>query len=306
LAFHSVSIIVIALPLYFRATRFWPKLIWEKQSFKDVFGFGVYTTGTNVANYLANNVDYLLIGKIMSAQALGAYTFAFVLTDTFRSRMMAVVNNVMYPIYGKIQGNPVALKRYYLKVVNYNSIIIYPIMIFLFALGRPFTLHVFGAKWNESIVPLQLLAVAVMIHMLVNSNTSLIRGMGRPGLEMKLQIVKAIVFVPMLVAGIYAYGVIGAAWAVLINKVIAVMIAQYTFNKLLNIKISTVEFFQAVKAPWLGGAVAYVVTFITYNLFHLHYIPCGILLFISYSFCIWLLLGAELKQLFIQFKFSKK
>lgn len=306
LAFHSVSLIVIAIPLYFRATRFWPKPIWDIQSFKDVFGFGVYTTGTSVANYLVNNIDYLLIGKIMSAQALGAYTFAFILTDTFRGKLMAVVNNVMYPMYGKIQGNSVALKRYYLKVVNYNSIVIYPIMVFLFALGRPFILHVFGAKWNESIVPLQVLAVAVMIHMLVNSNTALIRGMGRPGLEMKLQVIKAAIFVPMLVAGIYAYGIIGAAWAVLINKLIAVMIAQYTFNKLLNIKISAIEFFHAIKAPWLGGMLAYIVTLITYNLFHLHYILCGILLFISYSLCIWLLLGAELKELLIQFKFSKK
>jgi teichuronic acid exporter len=306
LAFNSVSLVVIALPLYFRATQFWPKLIWDKQSFKDVFGFGVYTTGTSVANYLVNNVDYLLVGKLMGAQALGAYTFAFMITDTFRSRLMAVINNVMYPVYGKIQGNPGALKRYYLKVVNYNSIIIYPIMVFLVALGRPFTLHVFGAKWNDAIVPLQLLAVAVMIHMLVNSNTALIRGMGRPGLEMKLQVFKAAIFIPMLIGGIYFYGIIGAAWAVLINKVIVVMIAQYTFNKLLNIRVTVIEFFLAIRGPWFGSLIAYAVTFISFNLFHLHYIICGILLFISYSLCIWLLVGAEIKQIFLQFKLSKK
>jgi len=306
LVFNSVASIVISMPLYFKATKWFPKLIWDKNAFKEIFGFGVYTTGTSVANYFVNNVDYLLIGKLLSAQALGAYTFAFILTDTFRSRLMLVVNNVMYPMYGRNQGDPIALKRFYLKVVNYNSILIYPIMVFLVALGDPFTTSVFGAKWHDSIAPLQVLSISVMIHMLVNSNTALIRGMGRPGLEMKLQLFKAAIFIPMLVAGIYAYGVIGAAWAVLINKFIAVIIAQFTFNKLLNIKISTGEFLAAIKVPWIAASLAYIITVVTYNFLHLHYIFAGLLLFGSYSLCVWIMMGPEIKVQITQIKMSRK
>src|SRR5690606_9740440 len=104
LAFNAVSSVIIAMPLYFRATGWKPKWVWTKAAFKDVFGFGIYTTGTSVINYGINNIDFLIIGKLLSAQALGAYSFAFVLTDTFRSRLMSVVNNVMYPFYGKKQS----------------------------------------------------------------------------------------------------------------------------------------------------------------------------------------------------------
>jgi teichuronic acid exporter len=306
LAFNSVASILIAIPFYFNATKWTPKLIWNRRAFDEVFGFGVYTTGTSVVNYLINNVDYLFIGKLLSAKALGSYTFAFVLTDTFRSRLMAVINNVMYPVYGKKQSDPDLLKRYYLKVISYNSIIVYPIMIFMLALGRPFILFFFGDKWSESVPALEILSVSVMVHMLVNSNTALIRGMGRPGLELKLQIFKSVIFIPMLVVGILNWGILGAAYAILINKVIAVLIGQYTFNRLLMIKLSTLEFIAAIRTPWIAAILSYGIAVFFYRVLNVHFLISGIIIFISYSLVVWILMGKELKAEFLQFKSSFK
>ncbi|QNL51624.1 lipopolysaccharide biosynthesis protein [Olivibacter sp. SDN3] len=306
LAFNSVASILVAIPLYFRATGWLPKFIWDRKAFKDIFGFGVYTTGTNVANYLINNIDYLLIGKLLSAGALGAYTFAFGLTDTFRSRLMAVINNVMYPMYGKKQNEPVALKNYYLKVVNYNSLIIYPIMLAFFTFSRPIIENFFGDKWEASIIPLKIMAVAVMFHMMVNSNTALIRGMGRPDLEMKLQLFKSSIFVPMLVAGIHFYGILGASCAVLINKIIAVIIAQYTFNNLLNIKVKTTEFINAVKNPWIASIVGFLIGYFIYEQLGFNFYISLIIQFVSYCFSIWLLMGHELKVQVKQLKLARQ
>lgn len=295
LAFNSTAIILFAIPFYFKATGWFPKLAWSKRAFKDVFGFGIYTTGTNVINYFINNVDYLLIGKVLSAPALGAYTFAFVLTDTFRSKLMSVINNVMYPLYGKKQGDPQALKKYYLKVVSYNSIIIYPIMVLLLVLAEPIILNIFGDKWHDSIAPLKILSVSVMVHMLVNSNTALIRGLGKPGLEMKLQLFKSFIFIPTLVFGIYTNGIIGAAWSILINKVIAVVIAQYTFNRLINIKISAKEFLNEIKTPWIASILSFSLGYFLYSNLHVHYIITGISIVLIYCITIYLSIGKELR-----------
>src|SRR5690606_593324 len=70
LVFNYVAMIIFSIPLYFFATKWKPKFIWSKDAFKDVFGFGIYTTGTNIVNYLANNIDFLFIGKLMTAQQL--------------------------------------------------------------------------------------------------------------------------------------------------------------------------------------------------------------------------------------------
>lgn len=305
LAFNAVASIVVAMPFYFNATKWKPKFMWEKSAFKDVFGFGLYTTGTNVVNYLIGNFDYLMIGKLLDSHSLGIYTFAFVLTDTFRSKLMTIINKVMYPVYGKMQSDVKSLKKYYLTTVNYNSIIVFPIMVFMIALGKPFIINVFGDKWGGSIEPLGILALAVMIHMMVNSNTSLIRGMGKPKLELILQIVKSLIFIPTLFYAIHYYGILGAAWAVVVNKVIAVLIAQYTFNKLLNIKISTIEFWNAVKNPWIASIAAYISVFYLNKLF-VNLIVSALLLLMTYATVLWLLMGKEIKRQLSDIIVSKK
>ncbi|AYL95258.1 lipopolysaccharide biosynthesis protein [Mucilaginibacter celer] len=296
LVFNVVGNVFFEMPMFFKATGWKPMFIFQKQAFKDVFGFGAYTTGSNILNYLYNNLDYLLIGKLLGATPLGVYTLAFVLTDTFRGRLMAVINNVMYPIYGKKQDDIVSLKRYYLKVVLFNCLFVFPVMIFFVAEGGPFVVSVFGTKWQGTVMPLQILSVSVMFHILVSGNTSLIRGLGKPGLEMKQQILKAAIFLPSLAVGIYFYGIAGAAWAILLNKVIVVIVAQYTFKYLIPVKITISEFFNEIKPPLAASALSLTVA-IVFNTLGVNYIITGITISLIYCAVIYLMIGNMLKSL---------
>lgn len=291
LVFNTVATLLIAMPLYFHATGWLPKLQWGRQAFKDVFGFGVYTTGTQFFNVLMLNMDYLLIGKLLSASALGVYTLAFVLTDTFRSQLTTMMNKVMYPVYGQKQDQHSVLRHFYYKIVKYNSICIYPVMVFLIVLGEPFVVEFFGTKWVEAILPLKILAFSVMIHLLVNSHATLIRGLGKAKVEMRMQLMKSVFYVPTIVLGIYWYGIVGAAWAYVINKVLEVVIAQYFLRKFLNVTMA--DLVTAVSPPLVASVVAFLATFLLYTS-GTHYLLCTAALALSYSLTIWLMMRSEL------------
>ncbi|GAA4440156.1 lipopolysaccharide biosynthesis protein [Pontibacter saemangeumensis] len=301
LVFNSVASFVIAMPLYFRATGWMPKLIWEKQAFNDIFGFGIYTTGTSILNNLLYNLDYLLIGKLVSASALGVYTFAFVLTDTFRNQFTIMMNKVMYPVYGRHQDDPGLLKKYYLKVVTYNSLIIYPIMVLLIILGEPLILNFFGSKWEESILPMKILALSVMVHMLVSGHASLLRGQGRPKLELKLQFFKAVfLYAPLITLGIYKYGIVGASWACVAYKVLEVILIQYYLKKVVDISIK--DILTHLKVPFIASAVSFVLTSMLY-LAGVHYLICAMVLGLTYTGIVVMLMHEELM---LQYRELKK
>lgn len=303
LIFNSVASTILAVPLYFNATKWLPKFLWDKQAFHDVFSFGVYTMGTEFLTILMLNLDYLLIGKLLSATALGIYTLAFVLTDTFRAQLTKMINRVMFPVYGRNQDSKGLLKDVYFKVVKYNSICVYPIMVFLIVLGEPFVINYFGLKWIEAVIPLKILAFSVMIHLLVNSHSTLMRGLGKTRLEMRMQLVKAILYLPTISLGIYWYGIVGAASAYVINKVLEVIIAQYYLKKFLNIQLSDV--ITAITPPLLASVVAYVITFIAYTS-GVHFMLSALLLAVSYSLVIWLMMKAELLRHLKNIKLMKK
>ncbi|KPQ13235.1 MAG: Membrane protein involved in the export of O-antigen and teichoic acid [Algoriphagus marincola HL-49] len=305
LVFNSVATFLISMPLYFRATKWRPKFIWSQEAFKDVFGFGIYTTGTNFSNNLINKLDYLFIGKFVSASALGAYTLAFVLTDTFRSQVMSIMNRVMYPVYGKAQEDIESIKRYYLNVVRYNSLIINPVMAVLFILGEPIINNFFGEKWIETIIPMKIIALSVIFHMMANSNTVLIRGMGKSKLEFFIQLFKAIfVFLPAISIGVYYYGIIGAAYAVLFNKIVSVIIAQYFLKKLINLRFS--ELLIALQAPLVGLMVSLFIGLILRENTSVGMIVTGLIMLIAYAGVIWMMIGNDLKKQYSEIKFGKE
>lgn len=304
LVFNSLATFIIAMPLFFISTKWFPKFIWEKNAFDEIFGFGVYTTGTNLFNNLVNKLDYLLIGKLVSASVLGAYTLAFVLTDTFRSQLMGIMNKVMYPVYGKQQDDKVSMTKYYLNVVKYNSLIIFPIMALFVILAEPGILFFFGEKWVDTIWPLKILSASVIIHMLANSNTVLIRGMGKPQLEMKIQMFKAlVVFAPAVYIGVLYFGSIGAAGAVFLNKLISLVIAQVVLKRLLGITYK--DLYMAVKYPIQALLASLAVGFISWEYLHFHFLLVAMIMLVTYLALTWISMKDELMLLYKKIRPAK-
>lgn len=296
LVFNSVATFFVAMPLYFKATKWKPSFIWTKESFEDVFGFGIYTTGTKLFNNFSNQCDYLFIGKLMTSSALGAYTLAFVLTDTLKSQVMQVLNSVMYPVYGKKQDDPSSLKKYYLKLIRYNSLAVYPIMIVFFILGEPIVYSFFGDKWQEAVIPLKILSLSVIFAMMTNSVSSLIRGMGYASLEFKIQASKALfLYIPLIYVGVRYYGLEGAAMAILINKVFFVIISQYVLNRLIG--ITYWELFLSLKEVLIASFFTFCIAYLLYEICHFHFVIVAILLLIVYSAIILSSMWNEMKSL---------
>ncbi|WP_405294435.1 lipopolysaccharide biosynthesis protein [Algibacter sp. Ld11] len=262
LVINSVLGSLISFPLLLLATKWKPNLEWNKEHFKNIFGFGAYSTATTIFGAITYNIDNLMIGKLLGSSSLGAYTLSFSLTEQLRQVISNVLNKVMYPVFGKSQDNKEKLKDYFLKIINLNSLVAYPLMAFILIFSEDIILGFFGDKWIETIVPLQILSIAMMVHLSVNSFTSLIRGLGKPQLEMKIIIgLTLIVLVPSLYIGIVNYGLKGAAYAILLNKIALVIVATIVLRR--EIDLSFFEILKAIKSAFLGVLCASSAVFIT-------------------------------------------
>jgi len=241
IVFQSVTTDVFIAIIYSYVSPWKPQRRFSKKSFKNIFGFGVYTTGTNIFNYLTGNIDYLLIGKLLGAHSLGVYTLGFNLTYVVRGQIMNVINSVFYPVYSKTQDDLETTKKYYFKVIKYNCIVIYPLMIGLILLAKPLVIFGLGAKWAESIIPMQYMAAAGLVHLLTSSNTVLLRGLGKPKLELIFSVIKTLgVNIPFIVLGVIFNGIIGAAQGLFLAKIVIFFINNYTLRKVAGIKFSEI------------------------------------------------------------------
>lgn len=260
LVINSVLGGVLSVPIFFYVTKWKPNRKWNKNYFKEIFGFGAYSTGTVIFSSITYNIDNLIIGKMLGASLLGSYTLAFSFTENLRQMISGILNKVMYPVFGKNQDDKEKLKGYFLKIINFNALLIYPLMTFFLLFADDIVLGFFGNKWQATIIPLQILSIAIMVHSVVNSFTSLIRGLGKPKLEMKIIIGLTIfVLIPSLSIGIYYFGLKGAALAILVNKVALASIGLTVLKR--EIGLQPKKVLDAIKTALIGIFFAGIIIF---------------------------------------------
>lgn len=250
LVFYSVSRVVVSMPLFFSATNWWPKLIWKKDLFREIFDFGAYTTGTSIFNKLRGNIDFLLVGKLVGSAALGYYTFAFTWTNIIRDQLVAIVNKVLYPVYTTLQDDKKKMLDLFLKIVSINNFVVYPLILLLFLFSEHIIPLFFGHKWDQAVPIMKILCIAVLIQMLNNSHTILFRAAGKVRLEFILQIIKSVVFfIPLITLGIYLYDAIGAALGFALATLLGVFTSFYFMNKIFGFRL--IQMFHALKVSLL-------------------------------------------------------
>tara|TARA_R100000935_G_scaffold58703_1_gene97145 strand:- start:2486 stop:3934 length:1449 start_codon:yes stop_codon:yes gene_type:complete len=248
LALYSVVKLCIAVPLLFAATRWSPSFQWSFEAFRLLFGFGVFTLGTAIANVFSQKIDYLVIGKLIGATVLGYYTFAFLLTNVVRQQIVGILGKVLFPVYAQLQDQPKKLFSLYLKMLSVNALIVYPVLLGIFMFSEYMLPLLFDAKWNQSIPLLKILSVSVLIQMTVNSNQLLFRSYGKVRLEFTLQLVKAFLFfIPLIYVGTSTYGVLGAAGGFVLATFLSAVLTLYFLKQIFNMKLN--HLVEALKIP---------------------------------------------------------
>ena len=248
LVLYSLFKVIIAVPLFFNATRWKPNLKWNKEVFKEIFGFGAYTTITSFSNTVSSKIDYLIIGKFVGSSALGYYAFALMLTNILRDRIVSILNKVLYPVYASLQDEKEKMLQLFLKIVLLNILIVYPITLTLVLFSEDIVPIFFGHKWDNAIVIVKILSIAVFIQMLNNSHTTLLRAAGEVKLELNLQLIKSLLFfVPSITIGVLYFGLVGAASGYAIATALGVTTSFFFMNKVFGLRI--IQIINVAKVP---------------------------------------------------------
>ena len=222
-----------------RVILFWvlvhwrPKTFFNKSSFKNMFGFGSKLLASGLLNTLYDNIYDLIIGKAFAAATLGNYSRASHFANFPSSNVTGIFQRVTYPVLSKIQDDPDKLRKGYLKFLNMATLVIFPLMIGLAALAKPFILLVLTDKWFDVILILQIICIAQMWYPVHAINLNILQVMGRSDLFLKLEIIKKIEGITVLCITL-PFGIIAMCFGQWFNAIFGLVVNTYYSGKLLN------------------------------------------------------------------------
>lgn len=258
--------------------RWRPLLVFSRKSFQQLFSFGYKLLISGLIDTLYINLYLLIIGKYFSAQELGFYTRADNFKSLPSSNLQGIIGRVSYPVLASMQDDLPRLREAYKKLIRSTMLISFVMMLCMAAVARPMILSLIGEKWEPSIIYLQMLCFVGMFFPLHSLNLNMLQVLGRSDLLLRLEIIKKILAIPVIVVGIML-GIKEMIFGMIILTLIAYYLNSYWSGTLIGY-----SFLAQVKDIFPSLMLASVVSLIVYAeglLIPLSPLPLLIILLIS-------------------------
>lgn len=220
------------------AVKWYPKTGWSKESFSYLWNYGNKMLASSLIDTAYNNITPIFVAKHYSPADLGVYNRARNYAIMPSQNITSVIQNVTFPILSKMQDDNEALARNYRRMIRTTAFIVFPMMFMLSALARPLIITMITAKWESCIPLLQLLCFSLMWYPIHAMNLNLLQVKGRTDLFLRLEVIKKIVGVSILVITL-PQGLVVFCIGAIVSSLVSLVINTYYTGKLIQVGFFT-------------------------------------------------------------------
>ena len=243
MAYHGFGVWALVFQQIFNATvdtvilwvtvKWRPKRMFSFVRLKGLFSYGWKLLASSLIDTVYNNVRQLIIGRMYSASDLAYYNRGKQFPDLLITNINTSIDSVLLPTMSREQDNRVKIKAMTRRAIKTSTYIMAPLMMGLAFCGTPLVRFILTDKWLACVPFMQIFCITSMFYPIHTANLNAIKAMGRSDIFLKLEIVKKIVGIGLLVSSMW-FGVMAMAYSLLVVSVLSQIINSWPNKKLLN------------------------------------------------------------------------
>ena len=217
-----------------------PKGKFTTKSWGELFRFGRSVLGVELLYTLRSNLDYLIVGKFLSIEALGIYYFAFNAGLGISLGIITSIKSALLPHLCNARDNLSQFRARYFSSLKTITLIIVPMVLLQSSLAPVYVPIVFGDKWINAIPVLVLICLSAIPRPFADSASQLLLSVNKP----EIDLIWNVLFTGLLAISLF----IGVSWqsqgvaaAILISHVICLPLftiwaTRYVFKQLSDLQ----------------------------------------------------------------------
>ena len=234
LAYSSVIGAVVRCILLWWFTHWKPLWTYSWQSFREMFSYGSKLLTSALIDTTYSNIYPIIIGRLFSASELGYYTRANAYAALPSTTVSGLLKRVTFPLLCEIQNDDERLERIYRQLLRLSAFVVFPLMMGFAALAHPVIVAMITDKWEPCVPYLQILCFALMWYPIHALNLNLLQVKGRSDLFLKLEIIKKIVGVSVILIT-FPFGVLYMCVGSVFSSILCLVINTYYTGKLIQV-----------------------------------------------------------------------
>lgn len=210
-----------------------PKKMFSWQRLKTLLSFGWKLLGSALLDTVYNNLRNLIIGKVYSSSDLAFYNQGDKFPKVIVTNINTSIDSVLLPSMSSVQDDRERVKAMTRRAIKTSTYIMAPLMMGLAFCAAPVVQLVLTDKWLPCVPYLPIFCITYMFWPIHTANLNAINSLGRSDLFLKLEIIKKIVGMILLLTTM-RISVMAMAYSLLVSSVASQIINSWPNRKLLN------------------------------------------------------------------------
>ncbi len=204
---------------------------------KALFSFGWKLLVSSLLDTLYNNLRQLIIGKVYSSEDLAFYNRGKQIPNVVVNNINNSIDSVLLPVMSSEQKHAERVKNMTRRAIKTSIYIMAPMTMGIAFVATPLVRLLLTEKWLPCIPYLRIFCITYMFYPIHTANLNAIKAMGRSDLFLKLEIIKK-VYGLVLVLITVPFGVMVMAYSLIVSSVVSQIVNSWPNRKLLNYKYS--------------------------------------------------------------------
>lgn len=210
-----------------------PKKLFSWKRLKDLLSYGWKLLISSLLDTVYNNLRNLIIGKIYTSADLAYYNQGDKFPKVIVTNINASIDSVLLPSMAGEQDHRDRVKSMTRRAIKTSTYIMAPLMMGLMFCAEPVVKLLLTDKWLPCVPYLRIFCFTYMFWPIHTANLNAIKAMGRSDLFLKLEIVKKIMGLTLLLLTM-RISVMAMAYSLIVSGICSQVINSWPNWKLLN------------------------------------------------------------------------
>ena len=180
-----------------------------------------------------NNLRNLIIGKMYSSADLAFYNQGDKFPKVIVTNINTSIDSVLLPTMSNVQDDKERVKQMTRRAIKTSTYVMAPLMMGLAFCAEPIVSLVLTDKWLPCVPFLRIFCITYMFWPVHTANLNAINAMGRSDWFLRLEIIKKIMGMTILLSTMW-FGVMAMAYSLLLSSVLSQIINSWPNRKLLG------------------------------------------------------------------------
>lgn len=217
------------------AEKWLPKFEFSLHRAKLLFSYGWKMLISAILCSLYGDIRSLVIGKKFSSNDLAYYNRGQQFPQVISHTLDSAIQSVMFPTMAAVQDEKERLAKMLRRAETLGSYVIIPVMFGLAAVSEPVVQLLLTEKWLPCVPYMQWLCIANAAVPILSSNLIVIKASGRSDIYMRLEMVRRVAMLVVLLISIFVFQTVEAiAIGFCISYWLDTMIVMCPMKMLLN------------------------------------------------------------------------